>query len=133
VAKAAARELIDRLADQGAPNLDGAIEIGQPISFASMILQSLVRNVDASRGAVAFAETSDAPGLMFWLFRDQVLAKIEAGIDEIADDKAALSSADCERLEAEIAASVGRLARCGRRGTGCASCGPPSTAHGQRI
>ena len=31
VAKVAAREMIDRLADQGAPNLDGAIEFGQPI------------------------------------------------------------------------------------------------------
>jgi hypothetical protein len=71
------------------------------ISFAQMTLTSTVRNVDA-RGAVAYCEAPDAVGLMCWLFRDQMLAKINAGFDEIADDKAALDQAQREQMEAEI-------------------------------
>jgi hypothetical protein len=64
VAEAAAKEFIDSLADAGQPNLDGAIEFGQPISFASMRLTALVHN--ARPGAVAYAETGDAIGLVCW-------------------------------------------------------------------
>ena len=99
VAKVAAREMIDRLADQGAPNLDGAIEFGQPISFASMMVTSTVRNVDTP--AIAFAEIDNATGLLCWLFRDQMLAQIR--IDEVADDKNALD----EKARAELEAQIG--------------------------
>ena len=105
LAKAAARELIDRLADAGQPNLDGAIEHGQPISFASMRMTSLVHNVEA-RGAIAYAETPDAIGTLCWLFKDQLLAKINAGFDEIADDKSALSQQQREEMEAQIASDM---------------------------
>jgi hypothetical protein len=63
VAKAAARELIDRFADAGQPNLDGAIEFGQPISFTQTAIRSTVRNVDAT--AIAHAEITDVLGLFF--------------------------------------------------------------------
>jgi hypothetical protein len=100
MAKAAAKELIDRLADQGAPDLDGAIEFGQPISFAQMTLRSIVRNIDGH--AIAHAEAADSIGLMCWLFRDQMIAKINAGFDEIADDKVALGAQQREEMEAQI-------------------------------
>jgi hypothetical protein len=101
VAKSAARELINRLADQGQPNLDGAIEHGAQICFAQMRLTSLIHNVEA-RGAVAYAEIPDTIGTLCWLFRDQLLEKINAGFDEIAFDKEALSAAQREEMEAEI-------------------------------
>jgi hypothetical protein len=101
LAKVAAKELIDRLADQGAPNLDAAIEHGMDIGFAMTRLTSSVYNVDAP-GAVAYAETPDAIALMCWTLRDQLLAKINAGFDEIADDKNALSQQQREEAEAQI-------------------------------
>ena len=104
VAKAAARELIDRLADQGAPNLDAAIEHGMPISFAQMTLRSTVRAGDAM--GVAHVETVDSFSTLCWLLKDQMQAKIDAGFDEIADDRAALSQAQREEVEAQISADM---------------------------
>jgi hypothetical protein len=40
--------------------------------------------------------------VLAWLFRDQLLAKINAGFDEIADDKSALNQAQREEVEAQI-------------------------------
>jgi hypothetical protein len=105
MAKAAARALIDRLADAGTPNFDAAIEHGQDISFATTRLRSMVHNVPDAHGAVAYAETVDSFSTMCWLFRDQLLAKIDAGLDEIADDKNALSSSQREQIGSEISAS----------------------------
>jgi hypothetical protein len=102
--KADAKELVDRLADAGMPNLDAAIEHGQPISFALMSLRSIVHN--AGPGAVAYAETPDVLGLLCWVIRDQLLAKIDAGFDEIADDKSALSQQQREEAEAQIGADM---------------------------
>jgi hypothetical protein len=102
VAKAAAKELVDRLADTATPNLDSAIEHNLPISFATKRLQSQIFNVSNSPGAIAYAEMPDAIGLMCWLFHDQLLAKINAGFDESADDKVALDQAQREEAEAKI-------------------------------
>jgi hypothetical protein len=92
LAKTAARELIDQLADAGAPNLDGAIENGMDIAFATKRVQSTVYNVVNSPGAVAYAEMQDVLGLLAWVLRDQLLDKIDAGFDEISDDKNALDA-----------------------------------------
>ena len=102
--KVAAKELIDRLADQGAPNLDAAIEHGVDIGFATTRLQSQVFN--AQPGAIAYAEIPDAIGLMCWILRDQLLAKINAGFDEIAEDKSALNQQQREEAEAQINADM---------------------------
>jgi hypothetical protein len=69
-----------------------------------MRLTALVHN--AQSGAVAYAETPDVLGLLAWLLRDQLLAKINAGFDEIADDKVALSQAQREEAEARIRADM---------------------------
>jgi hypothetical protein len=53
MAKAAAKALIDRLADAGTPNLDAAIEHGQGISFATTRLTSMMRNVPDAPGRTA--------------------------------------------------------------------------------
>ncbi|MCD9821625.1 hypothetical protein [Bradyrhizobium japonicum] len=103
-AKVAAKGLIDRLADQGQPNLDAAIEHGMDIVFATTRLQSLVYN--AQPRAVAYAEVPDVLALMCWVLRDQLLAKINAGFDEIADDKQALDQRQREEAEAQIGADM---------------------------
>jgi hypothetical protein len=40
------------------------------------------------------------------LFKDQLLAKISAGLDEAADDKAALSQPQREEMEAQISSDM---------------------------
>ncbi len=79
---------------------DGPIEHGAPLAFATR-LTALVHNVDA-RGAVAYVEMIDVAATMCWLLKDQMLAKCNAGFDEIADDKAALSQQQREEMEAQI-------------------------------
>ena len=103
LAKAAAKELIYRLADQGQPILDGAIEHGQEITFAKKRLTSEIYNVANSPGAIGYvSDAHDAVGLIAWMFRDQLLAKINAGFDQIAEDKIALD----ERQRAEALATI---------------------------
>jgi hypothetical protein len=103
--KAQLRQQIAQLAEAGRPNVDGAIEHGQQVSFPMITMQSLVRNVDAP--AIGFSETIDALALIAWLHRDALIARIEAEVDEIADDKAALS--DAEREKQLVAISIQAL------------------------
>jgi hypothetical protein len=69
------------------------------LSFPTLSLSSLVRG---EKPALAFTETTDTLGLLCWLFKDELLAKINAGLDEVADDKAALSQQEREEMEATI-------------------------------
>jgi hypothetical protein len=104
IAEAAAKELIERRADAAAPNLELAIEHGQPISFATTTPQAaLVHNVDA-RGAVVFIDAEDAVGLVCWLFGPELLKKISAGFREIGDDKNVLDQQQRETMLATIGA-----------------------------
>jgi hypothetical protein len=111
LAKEKAKAQIEMLAEAAAPDVDRAIEHNLPVSFGTMTLRSMVRNVDAV-GAVAHAETVDAFGTLCWLFRDQMLAKINAAIDEAADDKVALSQQQREEMEAQINSDMLAAERC---------------------
>jgi hypothetical protein len=72
--------------------------------FPMVMSSSLVRGIDTP--ALAFSETVDALGVMCWLFKEQMLAKINAGLDEVADDKAALSQQQREEMEAQISSDM---------------------------
>jgi hypothetical protein len=102
VAKASATELINRLADQGQPNLDGAIEHGAPVAFATARVTSTVYNVQNSPGAVAYAEHFDALAALAYFLKDQMIAKIHADLDAVADDKHALDEQARATVEAQI-------------------------------
>ena len=101
IAKEKAKAQIDALAEAGTPDCDRCIEHGLPVMFATSSLVSAVRNVDAP-GAAAFSEIPDSLGLVCWLFRDQLLAKVNAELDEAADDKTALSQEQREQMGAQI-------------------------------
>ena len=73
---------------------------GSGLAFPSLSIQSTLHGLD--QPALAFAEGPDTIGLMCWLFRDQLLARINAGIDEAADDKAAMSQQQRDEAEAQI-------------------------------
>ncbi|MEH2565603.1 hypothetical protein [Bradyrhizobium sp. AZCC 2289] len=89
VAKAKMREHIEALTAAAAPNCDSAIEHGLPIGFVTKIVSAMVRNVEGP--AITFVESPDALGLMCFLFRDQIIVRIEQELDALADDGAAMS------------------------------------------
>jgi hypothetical protein len=62
------------------PDFDSMIEHNSPLTFQTVTLSSLVRGTE--NPALAFTETTDTLGLICWLFKEQLLAKINAGIDE---------------------------------------------------
>jgi hypothetical protein len=78
---------------------------GTPLTLVlpMVSLSSLVRGTETP--ALAFAEITD-PRIVCRLFKKQLLAKINAGIDEVADDKAALSQQQREEAEAQIMADT---------------------------
>ena len=70
---------------------DRAIEHGLPISFATMMQTATVRGVETPAAGVC--RDSRRLRALCWLFRDQLLAKINAALDEAADDEEAMSRA----------------------------------------
>jgi len=68
--------------------------------FATTMQTAMVRGVETP--AAAFAETVDVFGLLCWLHRDQLIAKICEQLDEVADDAEALSQQQREEAEAQI-------------------------------
>jgi hypothetical protein len=87
-------------ADAAAPDVERAIEFGLPVRFATAITRAMVTGAP---GAVVTTEDIDFFGLICWLLKDEMLSKINAAFDETADDKHALSRAQREQVEAQIA------------------------------
>ena len=89
-----------RPCERGTPNFDTMIEHGSRLAFPMVSMQSMVHGTETP--ALAFAEGTDSIGLICWLLRDQMQARINAGIDEVADDKNALD----ERQRADMTAQI---------------------------
>jgi hypothetical protein len=104
VQKEKAKAQIEQWAEAATPNFESMIEHNAGLAFRTMSLSSLVRG---EKPVLAFTEeTTDTLGLLCWLFKDELLAKINAGLDEVADDKAALSQQQREQMEAQISSDV---------------------------
>ena len=105
MAKEKAKATILALAERGAPLLDSMVENGSPLAFNTVSMQAMVHGTETP--AMDFIEGApDSLGLICWLLRDQMLAKINAAIDEVADDKQALSQQQRDIAESEIGNSV---------------------------
>ena len=96
------------------PDCKSIIDRMQPIGFASMRLTSTVHGVETP--ALAFSETPDSLGLVAWLFKRELIAKVTAEIGLVARDGEALDEQqraaqettlleqmmDCERAECSL-------------------------------
>jgi hypothetical protein len=97
------------------PDCKNIIDHLSPIGFASMWLTSTVRG--GATPAIAFSEeTINSAGLMMWLFKRELIAKITAEIKQAARDGEALDEStraaretelleqmmDCERAECSL-------------------------------
>jgi hypothetical protein len=94
-AKAAARLQIEALAAAGAPQvgalLDGAPFFNWPTEIQMINVQGIAKggNIVGTGGT----ESVNTLALVAWLFREQLIAAIEAEIDPLADDSIALDPA----------------------------------------
>lgn len=96
-----ARSAVEALAERGQPNVMGCIEGGAPFRFAAGALEPV------TRGGSGYVQSSiDASALLAWLFKDELVSRIETLIRENADDASALTDAErksrLEQIDAEI-------------------------------
>ena len=98
-ARARMRAQIEALATQGAPSVTLLVEHDGEVEFQTRQAQAQVFN--AQPGAVGFAEMPDAVALVAWLHRDAFIAALDKEIAAESDDKAALSTEQRQKAEAE--------------------------------
>jgi hypothetical protein len=102
-AKLKATAQIDKLAAAAAPYCAGVVEHLGEIDFQASQIVAPVHNAANAPEATAIFFVPDAIGLVCWAFRDQLLAKIFADIDQNdAGDATALSEAQRQTQSAEI-------------------------------
>jgi hypothetical protein len=101
VAKQHARDQLAAMARP--PDLSG-LKFGRDIVFPIERLQVEVHN--SGGGTVGFAATNDGSGLVAWLFRDQLLQRIDAEVDKVIGAKEGMTPDERQvvvaRLEGEL-------------------------------
>jgi hypothetical protein len=108
-AKARMRAQVAALAATGAPQVHHLVEHGHKVQFAEVSHQAQV--LGGTAPAIASHTTPNAQGLLAWLFHDQLVAKLDAEIDECADDDAALTDTEKRDRENNIRDDVLSLER----------------------
>lgn len=108
-AKAVAIAQITRLAEQGRPDVLGVIDHLDVIRWPSNYTPNRVA-IDVDPGRI-HSDLPDARPFIAWIMKDQLISKMTAEIDELADDKHALSKKDREARKASIADQILGLER----------------------
>jgi hypothetical protein len=102
--KARLRSEITALAERGKPFVAPCIEAGRPLVFRSN--PAPVSVASANGGALGTATVDDSVGLVCWLFRDVLVAKVEAEVDAAADDKHAMTPEQRVQRERDLAGQI---------------------------
>ncbi|UPK31873.1 hypothetical protein IVB18_05335 [Bradyrhizobium sp. 186] len=110
VRKAAMIAQVEALAEQGRPDAASSIEHGEPIAWPLERFQCDIFN-GAAPGAIAFGQLTDVVAFIAWLFKDQLIERLRAELDAVADDDAALSDQERREREAQILADLLALER----------------------
>ena len=113
VVKEKAARIVDELATRGVPNVFDILEnntgkIDWPVCPPQVMHDGLTREHHV---AFLFLRVPDTVATLAWLFPEQMLAKLEAEIMLRSDDKNALSDAEREKQQQEIAAAILLLER----------------------
>lgn len=107
-ARAAMVAQISALAEIGRPHVSPAIEHGEPIEFATTMMQTVARGETVAH--VGWEEFAALPTFAY-LFKDTLIKKLASEIDAEADDTAALSKSDRKRKEAELLVDISTTRR----------------------
>lgn len=103
-AKEQASAQIERLAIEGRPDVDQAIQNGGLIEFAKG-----VHSLAGQPGSAGYIETPNAMASLCWLLKDKLTEEVYAEIDRNADDANALAPDERKSLLAKIAAQIEAL------------------------
>jgi hypothetical protein len=96
-AKRRVRDEVDRIAAAGEIDVSGSIEGGDVLRWPTS-----THHVPITGAGVGSLVQVDTPAVMAWLFRDQLIARLEAEVDLVADDQHALDDATRAAKLAEI-------------------------------
>lgn len=102
IVKQKVHEQIAALAERGRPHALGSVEQMRDIEFAQTYASSLVQVIEPRGFGTVLFETPDAIGLVAWLMREQMTKLLDAEIDALSDDKAALTDDQRAKLLVQI-------------------------------
>lgn len=100
--KARARAQIEALAEAGRPDALRSIERGAALKWPETVITADVIGVVAG---AAIVPVHNSVAILAWLLKDQMLARVEAEIDDLADDQGALDDDEKLKREREIRAA----------------------------
>jgi hypothetical protein len=91
---------INSLADAAAPDISRAAQFLEPVKFATAYSQKLAPSLDPKAPpAIVGSEAIDSLGLLCWMFRSEMIAKLQGMVTE---NRAAISQSEREAREAQI-------------------------------
>ncbi|RUW19604.1 hypothetical protein [Mesorhizobium sp. M1E.F.Ca.ET.041.01.1.1] len=107
-AKAIAKQWVDSQAEMARPRVHGLLDGGGQIEFPRQgnIVEASVILPTAQGVSRGYSWSVDPVGLQCWLTPELVIARLEAEIDEVADDARSLDDASRERRHDEISARL---------------------------
>jgi hypothetical protein len=103
-AKEQAAAQITRLAEEGRPDVNQAIQHGGTVEFAKDV--QWLKGVTDQAG---YMEAPNAQGVLAWVLRDKLIEAVHAEIDRHADDESALHPDERKSLLSKIAAQIEAL------------------------
>jgi len=107
--KAQARQHVERLAERGKPDVAALIRFDEDIAWPKENVRSQVYT--EPQRALAFAELVDPVSILAWLDPAKLIAKLDAEIDRVSDDKHALSVEAREMKAAELQTALLEIER----------------------
>ncbi len=107
--KAQARQHVGRLAERGKPDVAALIRFDEDIAWPKENVRSQVYT--EPQRALAFAELVDPVSILAWLDPAKLIAKLDAEIDRVSDDKHALSVEAREMKAAELQTALLEIER----------------------
>ena len=105
-AKAAARRQIEALTARGKPDARHLAEAALDISWPTVGAGGYLTVPSTGAHVGGTVDAPDGIGVLAWLFKDQMIAAVEAEIDEINDGIGALGAEERRTREGEILAAL---------------------------
>lgn len=101
--KAAARQMVEALAESGRPDLAPSVQHAEAPRWPTTLCENFAGRPLLDLEA---ARQFDTPGLLAWLLKDRLIAALDAEIDALTDDAAAIATADRPKRVAELKAQA---------------------------
>jgi len=94
------REHITALAERGRPDVSPLVKRDDDVTFVHERAQVAIYNAD--RPLVGFGSMPDTLGLLAWLCKDEMIAKLDKMIDEACAGDKGMTHTDRQKSEAAV-------------------------------